>query len=144
MSSQRRWLLAWFAWLTALQVGRAELYTALVDMEELLETEAVLIDTLHGFISAQEQRLATLRRYVLCVFVYLVCIVDIYIYICENGRAELLLFVCVRVYTRMWRCIVGMRACSCRKSILLFRILPACVNEELFYIYTVFCQARIY
>lgn len=62
MSSQRRWLLAWLAWLTALQVGRAELYTALVDMEELLETEAVLIDTLHGFISAQEQRLATLRR----------------------------------------------------------------------------------
>ena len=40
----------------------AELYTALADMEELLETEAVLIDTLHGYITAQEQRLATLRR----------------------------------------------------------------------------------
>lgn len=39
-----------------------ELYTALADMEELLETEAVLIDTLDGFIHAQEQRLATLRR----------------------------------------------------------------------------------
>lgn len=39
-----------------------ELYTALADMEELLETEAVLIDTLNGYITAQEQRLATLRR----------------------------------------------------------------------------------
>lgn len=39
----------------------AELYTALADMEELLETEAVLIDTLNGYITAQEQRLATLR-----------------------------------------------------------------------------------
>lgn len=40
----------------------AELYTALADMEELLETEAVLIDTLNGYITAQEQRLATLKR----------------------------------------------------------------------------------
>ncbi|KAK2582088.1 hypothetical protein KPH14_002791 [Odynerus spinipes] len=40
----------------------AELYTALADMEELLETESVLIDTLNGFIKAQEQRLATLRK----------------------------------------------------------------------------------
>lgn len=47
---------------TMLQPGRAELYTALADMEELLETEAVLIDTLNGYIKAQEQRLATLRK----------------------------------------------------------------------------------
>ncbi|KAK1128733.1 hypothetical protein K0M31_019884 [Melipona bicolor] len=40
----------------------AELYTALADMEELLETEAVLIDTLNGYIKAQEERLATLRN----------------------------------------------------------------------------------
>ncbi|XP_050588502.1 prolyl 4-hydroxylase subunit alpha-1 isoform X1 [Bombus affinis] len=40
----------------------AELYTALADMEELLETEAVLIDTLNGYIKAQEERLATLRK----------------------------------------------------------------------------------
>ncbi|KAL2740330.1 prolyl 4-hydroxylase subunit alpha-2 [Vespula squamosa] len=40
----------------------AELYTALADMEELLETESVLIDTLNGYIKAQEQRLATLRK----------------------------------------------------------------------------------
>ena len=44
------------------RVGNGELYTALADMEELLETEAVLIDTLHGYIQAQEHRLATLRR----------------------------------------------------------------------------------
>lgn len=43
----------------------AELYTALADMEELLETEAVLIDTLNGYIKAQEERLATLRKWVL-------------------------------------------------------------------------------
>lgn len=48
--------------LALLQVAGAELYTALVDMEELLTTESVLIDTLNGYISAQEQRLATLRR----------------------------------------------------------------------------------
>lgn len=46
------------------QFVRGELYTALADMEELLETESVLIDTLHGYITVQEQRLATLRRYV--------------------------------------------------------------------------------
>ncbi|XP_033229504.1 prolyl 4-hydroxylase subunit alpha-1 [Belonocnema kinseyi] len=45
-----------------LSSGNGELYTALVDMEELLETESVLIDTLHGYILAQEHRLATLRR----------------------------------------------------------------------------------
>ncbi|KAK0097019.1 hypothetical protein PV326_003579 [Microctonus aethiopoides] len=48
--------------LTLLPTSNSELYTALADMEALLETEAVLIDTLHGYIKAQEQRLATLRR----------------------------------------------------------------------------------
>ncbi|XP_074103649.1 prolyl 4-hydroxylase subunit alpha-1 [Cotesia typhae] len=43
-------------------IGNGELYTALADMEELLETESVLIDTLHGYIKVQEQRLAILRR----------------------------------------------------------------------------------
>lgn len=46
----------------AIRTGNAEIYTALADMEELLETESVLIDTLHGFIQAQEERLATLKR----------------------------------------------------------------------------------
>ncbi|XP_076235960.1 prolyl 4-hydroxylase subunit alpha-1 isoform X1 [Calliopsis andreniformis] len=48
--------------MTTLTGCGAELYTALADMEELLETEAVLIDTLNGFIKAQEERLATLRK----------------------------------------------------------------------------------
>lgn len=47
---------------TFLHVCVAELYTALADMEELLETEAVLIDTLNGYIKVQEERLATLRK----------------------------------------------------------------------------------
>ncbi|XP_012276583.1 prolyl 4-hydroxylase subunit alpha-2 [Orussus abietinus] len=44
------------------QNANAELYTALADMEELLETEAVLIGTLNGYIEVQEKRLDTLRR----------------------------------------------------------------------------------
>lgn len=41
---------------------KAELYTALVEMEELLVTESVLVDALDGFISVQEQRLEILKR----------------------------------------------------------------------------------
>ncbi|KAG7202165.1 hypothetical protein KM043_015847 [Ampulex compressa] len=55
-------LIAFLISATMLRCGVGELYTALADMEELLETEAVLIDTLNGYIKAQEQRLATLRR----------------------------------------------------------------------------------
>jgi len=44
-------------------VVRAELYTALVDLEELLYTESVLIDTLEDYIRTQEERLILLRRY---------------------------------------------------------------------------------
>ncbi|XP_071438685.1 prolyl 4-hydroxylase subunit alpha-1 [Hetaerina americana] len=40
-----------------------ELYTALADMEELLETEAVLIRTLEGYIDAQENKLRLLKRF---------------------------------------------------------------------------------
>ncbi|KAJ8875869.1 hypothetical protein PR048_023772 [Dryococelus australis] len=43
-------------------LGQAELYTALVELEELLETEAVLLRTLEGYISAQEEKLSLLRR----------------------------------------------------------------------------------
>lgn len=39
----------------------AELFTALADMEELLETEAVLITHLDNFISSQEEKLELLR-----------------------------------------------------------------------------------
>jgi prolyl 4-hydroxylase len=41
-----------------------ELYTCLADMEELLETEALLIRTLNGYIQAQEDKLHMLRRLV--------------------------------------------------------------------------------
>ncbi|XP_046405340.1 prolyl 4-hydroxylase subunit alpha-1 [Ischnura elegans] len=40
-----------------------ELYTALADMEELLETEAVLIRTLEGYMDAQENKLRLLKRF---------------------------------------------------------------------------------
>lgn len=40
----------------------AELFTALADMEELLETESVLISTLENFINAQDIRLELLRN----------------------------------------------------------------------------------
>lgn len=40
----------------------AELFTALADMEELLETESVLISNLENFISAQDIRLDLLRN----------------------------------------------------------------------------------
>lgn len=40
----------------------AEVFTALSDMEELLETEAVLINNLESYVAAQEQKLNYLRR----------------------------------------------------------------------------------
>jgi hypothetical protein len=47
----------------SLVVGvRAELYTCLADMEELLETEAHLMQTLDGYIQAQEEKLQMLKR----------------------------------------------------------------------------------
>lgn len=48
---------------------KCELYTAIVDLEELLQTEAVLIDTLQGYIQAQEKKLELLRRYVTKIFI---------------------------------------------------------------------------
>lgn len=42
--------------------GRAEVYTALADMEELLETERVLIQSLTTFIRAQDDMLNRLKR----------------------------------------------------------------------------------
>lgn len=43
---------------------QTELYTCLADMEELLETEALLIRTLNGYIQAEEEKLQMLRRLV--------------------------------------------------------------------------------
>ena len=50
-------------WAVMVGVG-AELYTCLADMEELLETEALLMKTLDGYIQAQEEKLHLLRRLV--------------------------------------------------------------------------------
>lgn len=40
----------------------AEVFTALSDMEELLETEAVLINNLEAYVATQDQKLNYLRR----------------------------------------------------------------------------------
>lgn len=45
-----------------ISLGTAEVFTALTDMEELFETEAVLINNLELYIQAQEQKLDYLRR----------------------------------------------------------------------------------
>lgn len=42
-------------------IARSEVYTALAEMEELLETESVLISNLGEFIKVQEGRLDYLR-----------------------------------------------------------------------------------
>lgn len=46
-----------------LHIVSGEIFTALADMEELLETEAVLIGNLEAYIEAQEQKLDYLRKY---------------------------------------------------------------------------------
>lgn len=43
--------------------ANAEMYTALSDMEELLETEAVLITNLESYVDAYEEKINFLRRY---------------------------------------------------------------------------------
>lgn len=42
---------------------RAEVFTALAELEELLQTESVLINALESFIQTHEQKLTILRRY---------------------------------------------------------------------------------
>lgn len=63
MSSCRRWKLT----LGILVLGvlaisvHGEVYTALAEMEELLETESVLISNLEGYIRVQEDKLSYLK-----------------------------------------------------------------------------------
>lgn len=45
-----------------ISLSTAEVFTALTDMEELFETEAVLINNLELYIQAQEQKMDYLRR----------------------------------------------------------------------------------
>jgi len=42
---------------------QAVVYTALSELEELLDTESVLLQTLHQYISDQEHRIAVLKKY---------------------------------------------------------------------------------
>lgn len=45
-----------------ISLSTAEVFTALTDMEELFETEAVLINNLELYIQAQDQKMDYLRR----------------------------------------------------------------------------------
>lgn len=51
-----------FTFLIVFNTSNCELYTALADLEELLETEAVLINTLEQYINAQQEKLNILRK----------------------------------------------------------------------------------
>lgn len=43
----------------------AELFTAVTDMEGMLDTETVLINNLESYVEAQEEQLNYLRRYII-------------------------------------------------------------------------------
>ncbi|XP_066146817.1 prolyl 4-hydroxylase subunit alpha-1 isoform X1 [Euwallacea fornicatus] len=43
---------------------RSEVFTAMVDLEDLLDTEHVLINTLENYVKAEEQKLELLKRYI--------------------------------------------------------------------------------
>lgn len=62
--SNRRFQLAFviFVALSTHRLCKAEVFTALSDMEELLETEAMLINNLEAYVAAQEHKLNYLRR----------------------------------------------------------------------------------
>lgn len=45
-----------------IKAAKAEVYTALSEMEELLETEAELINNLESYIAAYEEKLSFLKR----------------------------------------------------------------------------------
>lgn len=61
MRGRLAWLLA-VALLAAFPLVSAELYTAIADLEELLDTEAVYLKTLDNFLHLAEDRLNALRR----------------------------------------------------------------------------------
>jgi prolyl 4-hydroxylase len=49
----------------SLSTVRSEVFTALADLEDLLETESLLISTLEHYIKAEEEKLNYLKRLVL-------------------------------------------------------------------------------
>lgn len=50
---------------------KSEFYTSLVDIEELLDTETILLRNLNKFIETQEKRLLLLKRYFILILCYL-------------------------------------------------------------------------
>uniref|UniRef100_A0A161N0P5 procollagen-proline 4-dioxygenase n=1 Tax=Triatoma infestans TaxID=30076 RepID=A0A161N0P5_TRIIF len=58
----RAWLACTLLACACMQNCFAELYTALADLEELLDTEAVFLQTLESYITQQESRLNLLKR----------------------------------------------------------------------------------
>lgn len=46
------------------QYVNAEVFTALADLEDLLDTEAVLIQSLGNYIKAEEYKIELLKRYI--------------------------------------------------------------------------------
>lgn len=49
----------------------AELFTAVTDMEEMLDTETVLIDNLETYVRLQEHQLSFLRRYAYTITIWM-------------------------------------------------------------------------
>lgn len=61
-----------FTFILTLLIGHihCEVFTALADLEDLLDTEAVLIQSLENYIRAEEDKISILKRYVLCIYIY--------------------------------------------------------------------------
>lgn len=57
----------WIIVSTLSQWTNAELYTAVADLEDLLQTEAKLLKTMESYIIQQEMKLVTLKRYSISV-----------------------------------------------------------------------------
>lgn len=55
-------LLFYMVMISTFRIINGEVYTALAEMEELLETEAVLIANLEGFIDVQQKKLDYLKK----------------------------------------------------------------------------------
>lgn len=51
-----------FAFVFLLTLGACELYTALVELKELMNTETVLIEALDKYVREEEQKLDLVRR----------------------------------------------------------------------------------
>ncbi|XP_055525461.1 prolyl 4-hydroxylase subunit alpha-1-like [Wyeomyia smithii] len=62
MRSGALWTTLLLALAACFHMARSELFTALADMEELMETEVVLITNLEKYIRVQEEKLERLRR----------------------------------------------------------------------------------